>query len=261
MRRLSLLAFVAAVLLAVPAGAATVTDTLDRTLPLPAGTELVLRNVNGALTIDTWDRDQVRVVAEKRVKAASEELAREGLEKLDVNVSRKDGRLRIETDQPKGEGLLSWVTGTSVQYEVRYRLTVPRSVKLDAETVNGAVEAEGLAGEIKLGTVNGAVTVRDARGALEAHTTNGAIDAELEQVSRDAQLAFTTTNGSIELTLPASVRGSLQANTTNGSISSDFPVTVEGRYGPKSVRGDLNGGGPSVVKAATTNGGITIRKL
>ncbi|HEX2252881.1 MAG TPA: DUF4097 family beta strand repeat-containing protein [Thermoanaerobaculia bacterium] len=258
----TLLAAALTLALATTAGAATLTQTIDRTLPLRAGSELVVRNVNGPVTLGTWDRDEVRLVAVKRVKAGSESAAREGLEALEVDIEQSADGLRIETDQPRhGDGLFSWATGTSVQYEVRYTLTVPRSVRLDASTVNGSVKAEGLAGEIRLGTVNGGVHVRDTRGALEAHTTNGAIDAELVQVTRDARLAFTTTNGSIDLALPSDVRGRLQANTTNGSISSDFPVTVEGRYGPKSVRGDLNGGGHATLKLATTNGGIKIRRL
>src|SRR5262249_29640814 len=68
-----------------------------------------------------------------------------------------------------------------------------------------------------------------------------------------------TTNGGLNVTLPASAAFELRAATTNGNIRTDFPVTIEGTFGPKNVSGTVGGGGRE-LKLATTNGGIEIRK-
>jgi DUF4097 and DUF4098 domain-containing protein YvlB len=68
-----------------------------------------------------------------------------------------------------------------------------------------------------------------------------------------------TTNGSVDVTLPASAEFKLDATTTNGEIQADFPITVQGRVHAKELSGTVGGGGRELT-LATTNGTIKLMK-
>ena len=68
-----------------------------------------------------------------------------------------------------------------------------------------------------------------------------------------------TTNGSVDVTLPAAAEFKLEATTTNGGIHTDFPITVQGSFNSKELSGTVGGGGRE-LRVATTNGTIKLTK-
>lgn len=257
----SLLVTTAGALVAGALAASTLEERFEETRPLAAGSSLTLRNTNGKVTIEVWDRDEVRIVADKRVKSRNSEYAREAMAALRIEVSDGAGGLRIETEMPReAEGVWSWLSGRDVNASVSYQLTVPRRVDLDVTTVNGKLAVEGAHGTLKLRSTNGSVSIVDAGGTLDARTTNGGIDATLTEVTAGENLVLTTTNGGIDVALPAGVGFDLSARTTNGSIQTDFPVTVQGSLRRTRLEGPINGGGGR-LELRTTNGGVRLRKL
>src|SRR5438552_10240011 len=101
---------------------------------------------------------------------------------------------------------------------------VPKGVRLVAQSVNGAVRARGLTGNVRASTVNGDVVV-ETSGVAEATTVNGGISVVLGAPPR-APVAFTTTNGKVTLTLPAGTDADVEAETVMGSLSASFPIDV-----------------------------------
>jgi DUF4097 and DUF4098 domain-containing protein YvlB len=73
------------------------------------------------------------------------------------------------------------------------------------------------------------------------------------------ELKVRTTNGSVEVTMPASAEFRVEAATTNGGIQTDFPVTVQGTFSSKELSGTVGGGGRE-LNVATTNGTIRLMK-
>jgi DUF4097 and DUF4098 domain-containing protein YvlB len=271
--------FLASLLLAAAAAeAVTLKEPFNRTVPLRSGAELSLSNVNGGVTVEAWDRDEVRIEAEKRVKAGSAERARQVMDQVRINVIQNAGGVRIETRVPKrGDGFFDWLFGNDVNVAVTYRLRVPRRAALDLASVNGGLKVTGTHGRSRLATTNGGVTVADVEGdlelatvnggievvrsagALRAATTNGSIEAELTDLAAESDLRFETTNGRVSLRLPRDARLSVDAATTNGRVQSDFAVDG-GRPGKRSLRGDINGGGGRLY-IRTVNGGVAIAQL
>lgn len=249
-------------LFAVTAGAAELTETIDRTFDVRAGADFVLSNVNGKVTIDSWDQARVRVIAVKEVDGDRDEL-KKALAELRVEMQPRNGGLTVVTHYPKesnGVGsILSWLAGDHIDANVRYEVTVPRSMNVDVTNTNGGIRLSNVAGKHELDTTNGKIEVKRCSGSLEAETTNGAISAELIRVAQGQPLSFETTNGRIEVALPAGVGADVDAATTNGSINSDLPVATT-RTGSNSLRGTINGGGTS-LRMRTTNGGINIRTV
>jgi DUF4097 and DUF4098 domain-containing protein YvlB len=263
---------------ATAAGAATLKEPFNRTVPLRAGSEVRLANVNGGVTLDAWDRDEVKIEAEKRVKAGSPAEARKIMDQVRIEVTQDAKGVRIETKIPRREnGFFDWLFGNDANVDVTYRLRVPRRVALDLESVNGGLTVKGTRGKARLETTNGAIDVTDVHGdldletvngaiavirsagALRAGTTNGSIEAELTDLPEGSDLRFETTNGAVSLRLPHDARLSVDASTFNGRISSDFAVEG-GQPGKRSLKGDINGGGGRLY-VRTTNGGVEIAEL
>lgn len=246
---------------AIPAAAETVSESVGRTLNAQAGEQLDLSNVNGSVKVTTWARPQVRILAEKQVKTGNSISGKEALGQLHVVVGQAGGVIRVETRYPKSsDGVFSWLTGSNVDYQVRYEITVPRNFDLKLRTVNGSVAVDGVSGNHGIRTTNGSITAKGTAGALELSTTNGSINAELLSIRPGVEMSFRTTNGRINLSVPSTFAATLSASTTNGSIHSDLPITIAGSVSKRSIRGTINGGGPE-VKLATTNGSIQVKSL
>jgi hypothetical protein len=247
-------------LIAGTAAASDLSETIDKTFDVRPGAAVVLSNVNGHVAISSWDQPRVRVIARKEVKGDRDDI-KSAMAELRVEIQPKDGGVVITTHYPKrDEGVASifdWLLGDHIEAQVKYDITVPRSMNVDATTVNGAIELSGITGKIELETTNGRIEVANCAGSLEASTTNGGIHAELIKVTKGQPLSFETTNGRIELTVPSDVAAEVDASTTNGSIHSDLPVATT-RISRNSLRGTINGGGTS-VRLRTTNGSIDIR--
>ncbi len=276
-KRLSV--FLGFLLVAGAAGAETLTEKLDRTVPLQPGSQVRLSNVNGAVTLEAWDRNEVRIEAEKKVKAGDADVARKYMAQLKIDITQGADGLKIDTRYPRrqGSGFFDWMFGKDVNANVTYRLHVPRRAALDVVSVNGGLSAAGTRGKAHLETTNGGITVKDVQGnmvletvnggidvirsagALKAGSVNGGINAELSDLPDDSEIRLTSTNGGISLRLPRDARLSIDAGTTNGRVNSDLSIEG-GQPGKRSLQGDLNGGGGKLY-ARTTNGSIDINSF
>jgi DUF4097 and DUF4098 domain-containing protein YvlB len=255
------LCLLAALLISIPGNAATVSEQFSQVYELPTGGTVSLENTNGSIEIAVWDRKEVSVEAKKTIKTRHRDRADEALKALRIEVKEEAGRLEIETHYPRRSGSAwSWLWGQEYSARVSYKLTVPRDCSLEIETVNGSVDGTGPRGTLRVRTTNGNVGITDSEGPADIRTTNGNIEAELLRVDAGSDLLFTSTNGGIELYLPADIRSSVSASTTNGSIETDFPIEIQGRLRRNRLEGEINGGGGQ-LRMQTTNGSIQIRKL
>src|SRR5262249_2388766 len=255
MRR-SAIAF-AIVLLAITASAAEIEETSDRTYDVHPGAMLSLANTNGRITVHAWDQPRVRVHADKRVHGFGD-AAKQAMAELKVEVTPSAGGLRVVTRHPNrdGGGLFDWMFGNNVNASVSYDITVPRSMNLDLDNTNGAIEVNDVRGSHKIGTTNGHIALARCGGAVEAETTNGGIRAELLDVTPGKAVRLETTNGRISLVAPPSLAAEIDAANSNGSINTEIPVTST-RMSRHALRGTINGGGPE-GRLPTTNRSIEI---
>lgn len=251
----------AAALLLTAAGAARALErqaTYDKTFPLAAGGSVSVANVNGAVEVEAWDRDEVRVQAVKKVRAGSESRAAEALARLEVRVEAAADRVAVHTGGAGDSGgVLGWLFGNHVEASVSYTLSVPRMARVEVDTVNGKVRIHGVAGQVDAETTNGALELSDLRGAVQGSTTNGGVRVDLSQVRPEATVRLETTNGGIHLTVPPDARLSIDATTTNGGIDLTGLEASVRRHGRRHVEAEVHGGGAR-VRLATTNGGIQI---
>ena len=143
--------------------------------------------------------------------------------------------------------------------EVDFTVHIPRGVGFDGNTVNGDVEATGLAGPVEVNTVNGSVRLDTESGDANAASVNGGVTAIVRAIGT-APMNFKSVNGSVNVTLPTGINADIDAQTVNGSIDTDFPITVNGRMSPRHIRGSIGSGGRR-LELETVNGSIRLRKL
>ena len=142
--------------------------------------------------------------------------------------------------------------------KVEFTVRVPAGVHFIGRTVNGAIEAESLAGDVGAYTVNGKVRVSTS-GWAEANTVNGSISARLGKAEGNKPLEFSTVNGGISVELPSGINANIHASTVNGHISTDFPLMIRGRFTGREISGAIGQGGQS-VNLHTVNGSIELRR-
>src|SRR5713226_4596857 len=114
-RATALLVLVLAGVLAVPSYA--ITKEVNQSYPLQPGGTFELQNVNGAVEVQGWDRNEVEVHAVKTAKQKESDL-----ERVAIEVDAKPGTVSIATRYPQNEG---------VEVAVEYTIRVPHSAHIE----------------------------------------------------------------------------------------------------------------------------------
>src|ERR1700719_905880 len=200
---------------AAPAQAAQTRD-IDWSGDVAAGTTLAINAINGSIVADGAPGSQ----ASLRLHVASTSI---DVAAVRLKVKRSTGRITICADTPLekygdncGGG---HTTGLFLHDDTRleYTLHVPRGVDLETTTVNGSIDAEGLASDVQANTVNGRVKIATS-GVARAKAVNGRIDVHMGVGDWRNGLAFETVNGTIAIHLPRRASFSVHAHVLNGSI-------------------------------------------
>lgn len=203
-----------------PTKAEKVTET--RTLPLASGASLKVKNVNGFIHVEAWDREEVQFTG--AFKPSSKD------EQVKVEVESGPGIMTIRGVYPKHSG---W--GSYQGPQCQMTLKVPRKVLPSLETVNGEVTLSGTQGTAQVGTVNGGIRVSDLKDALKAETVNGTI--HLERVT--GSLTLQTVNGAIKGSGLDGQGQGVKAETVNGAIHLQLGG-MKGRLKASTVNGDIS---------------------
>jgi len=201
---------------------------------------------NGGIAVEGWDRNEIRVLARVSGQADQMDDARRLVKEVEVLTTAT-----ITAEGPR--------TGRHESWSVSFRVFAPRHSDLALETTNGGIRIEDVAGDIEFNTTNGGVRLTAVGGDVRGRTTNGGLHIELAGSEwPGAGLDVRTTNGGVRLTIPAGYNARLETGTTNGGMRFDFPVTVQGRI-DRRLSVDLGAGG-TLLRAFTTNGGVTVQQ-
>jgi len=266
--------------------------------PLKSGGRLTVEGFNGTIEVSAWDQDTVDISGTKYARSQEETAA------IRIDVDHTPDAVSVRAVRP---------TMRNGNHGVRFAIKVPRNAVLDrlttsngairtidgagparfktsnghvdvqrlkgslfAETSNGPVEVMDNGGPVEVHSSNGHIRIEGVKGALEATTSNSSIHALVDRAGDTVKL--TSSNGSIELTLPpgsqsavrahtsnssitvhlpSDINAHLTAQTSNGSISSDFEMRMRGEFNKHHLEGTLGNGGP-LIDLSTSNGGIHV---
>jgi len=227
---------------------------------LKAGQTLEVINRNGEIEASAASGDEARATGRSRGYGDDREFFVEVVEYSDgVTICAVYARDKAPGRCHRG-GVSSESSGWwhENRAKINFDVQVPRGVRFNALTTNGNVLGHKLASVVEATTTNGNVDVATSEWA-SASTTNGGIHVSIGNAKWSGELKERTTNGSVDLTLPAAAEFTLDAATTNGGINTDFPVTVQGSFNSKRLSGTVGAGGRE-LRVTTTNGGIKLTK-
>jgi hypothetical protein len=216
---------------------------------LPPGPLNVDAGQNGGVSVEAWDRNEIRVRAIVRGSARDEGRARSIASQVQV----QSGSGRVYATGPDLERREWW--------SVSYRINVPRKNDLDLSATNGGITIVGVNGNLRFDTTNGGVRLQDVGGRVNGETRNGGLDVRLGGSRWDGDgLDVETRNGGVTLSIPDGYNAELETRTVNGGLRIDFPVTVQGELNSRrGINTTLGSGGP-LVRVRTTNGGVKINR-
>lgn len=222
--------------------------------------------INGSITVTAGSSSQVTVSADIQSRRRPDNDAPPGMHRIEA------GRGGPQIEEDHNVVTISagpWGSNNLV-------IETPANTSVQLKTVSGGhIDVTGLNGDLDIQETNGSINLKNVSGTVVAHSLNGSIVASIDHPSPDKPMSFTSLNGKIDVTLPASTKARLRLKTDNGSIYTDFDVKMEA---PKTVIdnsqaddgmhrirmdravfGTINGGGPEYL-FQTMNGSILIHK-
>src|SRR6476661_827399 len=223
-------------------------ETRDLTLPAPASGALsVDAQRNGGITVRSWSGSDVRVRARVQAWGADEAAAKATAAGVTINSSGN----KLHASAPGGEG--SW--------SVSYELLVPEKTALALKTRNGGISLEGVRGPVTFEAENGGVSIVGDGGDVRGRTQNGGLSITLNGKKWEGKgLDVATTNGGISWKIPSDYTARLYSSTNRGHINNDC-ASVKDKPRPEGEIALALGKGGASMKAVTTNGGISIRRM
>lgn len=189
---------------------------------------------------------------------------------IDVTVPRS---YRVQARTSGGDVRLESVSGPS-RLRTSGGSLKAKDVKgaLDGNTSGGQVRLESIEGPVNAHTSGGSMFLSDIKGDVEADTSGGDVrlinidgriragtsggSVRCELIGPNRGISASTSGGSVWITLPKDVSGTVDAQSSGGSIESDFPIATT-RWSAHRLNGQINGGGNEIF-VRTSGGNITL---
>ena len=242
-------------------------DRLTVNFSDPSRPGLVKLNLlNGSVSVKAYTGKEVVIESQARGRGNRDQ-TRDGLRRIDTTarglvIEEENNVISISSRNPSDGGHIE--------------IQVPVKTNLSLRSNNGGnTTVEGVEGELEITNMNSSVRLINVAGSVVAHSTNGSVNVTLREITPNKPLSFTSMNGSVDVTLPATTKANLKLRADNGGVYSDFDVqlkpttptvddrrTQQGRLRietDKTITGTINGGGPD-IEMRSFNGTIYLRK-
>ena len=229
-------ALVAALMLASPAAAQRDrddrgprdTETIDRTLPMPAGGTLRLKTFSGRVRITGGSGDQLVVHAVRRA-------TKDRLADIKLEITQSGSTIEVDANHRLVERRNDNVVETD------FEIQLPARTRLDIKTFSAPVTVIGVNANQNIDGFSSDVTI-------ESSDWGDGNDVDVN-----------TFSGNVRLRLPGGARGNIDFNSFSGRFESDLPVTLNSSS-RRNFRGALNGGGNGDFRLKTFSGDVSIRR-
>lgn len=223
------------------ASTVSLTDSEEQRLTVSGELDLVVDNLEGNISVEAADGNEVLIRADKTAWGGSEAAAQKAMDGLKVIVEQTGNSVKITSKLEAAPPDVMYIG--SINGSVDYTISVPRNTSVNLISKSGKLSLVGTSGNASLGTDFGSIEARGvsanpANGWVRLSSTFGAISAE-------------------------DISGrSLQVDTQNGSVSLD-DFNIETGVGIESQFGsiDLNAGQAGSLDINSGNGKITLRNL
>ncbi|HEV3137634.1 MAG TPA: DUF4097 family beta strand repeat-containing protein [Pirellulales bacterium] len=245
----------------------TATKTISEVFQTDDAPIIVVETFNGPIDISPGKNDEVVVELTKSASGFDHSIAEDALDGVQVSMIQTGDTIHITA---RRAGRWSGNAGAAVV------IAASPKAQLQLKSSNGHIICEGLQGGIQATTSNGKLEIVEGRGHLELASSNGGIEIEADDASVTAHTSngrikfqgslaegehnFRTSNGSIDLVLPADSQFAVDGSTSNARIDCDFPIAIEGKKRRTRLQGTIGENPKRTISLVSSNGHIAIRK-
>lgn len=266
--------FAALVLILLASFYAQSQDREQLTVPVSDPTKEIKLNANlitGSIKVIGYDGKDIIIDAIAPVSEKKQTRERtDGMKKISTNdgfeiVAREQNNtINVSTDR--------------VNMKVNLSIKVPHKASLKLKTINdGDIYVENVSGNHEISNINGEIKMKNVAGSVVANTINEDIIINFTSITPNTPMAFTTLNGNVDVTFPATVKANVKLKSDMGEVLTDFDIDVDktaakikqtadkekGLYKIQKdewTYGKINGGGPEIMMK-TMHGDVLIRKI
>lgn len=234
---------------------AKATSQETRTFTVSGSPRVTITTFDGQVKVHGWDKSEVSYTATKN---AQDE---ESLKLISIQA------------QQQGQGITISATDENVRNgSVHLDVYVPRQTMLHVTSGDGALNLDGVNGQITLRSGDGPIEVANGGGQLEVNTGDGVIrvikfDGQVEARTGDGSidldgnfnaLSARTGDGTISLTVPAGSSFTIETNSPEEISNEGFIVVEDITPSPRFKRWRIGNGG-KVFILKTGDGKILLR--
>ncbi len=245
------------------------TETLTDAFPSSDSPTVTVETFNGSIDISNGNSDEVVVEVTKRASGFDQHAADRNLDNIKVTMHAENrDKIIVRVER---RGAAAGDSGASII------LAVPPQANARLKSSNGYIVSEGLRGKLDAETSNAKINIVDAGGTIKAETSNGPIliEAQAAQINAstsnsgvrfrgtltDSKHEFETSNGPIDVRLPADSQFSFVAETSNGDIDVEFDYEGDaGRRRRRKASGTVGNAPKFSLELETSNSSIAICK-
>ncbi len=227
----------------------------NRTFTVSGAPRVNITTFDGRVTVHGWDKSEVTYNATKR---ANQE---ESLKEISIQAQQQGQAITINATNPNEEN-------GSVDLDVY----VPRQSTLHVSSGDGALNLEGVSGQITLRSGDGPIQVANGGGQLQVNTGDGRIqvikfDGQVDARTGDGEIALDgnfnelsarTGDGQITLSVPAGSSFTIETNAPDEISNEGFVVAEDITPSPRLKRWRIGNGG-KVFVLKTGEGKIFLR--
>ena len=204
------------------------TETVDRTLPMPAGGTLRLKTFSGRVKITGGSGNQMVLHAIRRA-------TRDRLNDIKLEITQSGNTIEVDANHRLVERRNDNVVDTD------FEIQVPAGTRLDIKTFSAPVTVVGVTASQNIDGFSSDITI------------------ESTDFGDGNDIDVNTFSGDVRLRLPETAKGNIDFNSFSGRFESDLPVTLN-TSSRRNFRGALNGGGSGDFRLKTFSGDVTIRR-
>ncbi len=232
-----------------------------------ANPKIIVETFNGSIDISNGLEDEVAVEVTKHASGFDQQSAELNLERIEVVMSAENDEVHVRI---KRIGSSLGNSGASVV------IAAPPNAIVELKSSNGYIVSEGMKASLAAKTSNAKIDIVEASGNIHVQSSNGPIlieaaDAHIEAKTSNASIRFrgnlaggdhelTTSNGRIDVTLPAESEFKFKAETSNGRIACDFDYEDDGSSKRRRKAGTIGDDPRFHLELSTSNGPIDINK-
>lgn len=120
-----------------------------RELEVNSDVTVEIENQFGALTISSWDQNQVVIEVQITVKGTNEKRLKEKLDAIDIDFSLSPEFISARTVIDEGWGF-GWFNSSKLKYQIDYLVKLPKTAAIDIENNYGSIVINALEGKAKI---------------------------------------------------------------------------------------------------------------